>query len=217
MIGRSTGHDRKEVSRVKGQRFKRAADFVLAAGGMVLLLPVLAGAAAVCALSGEGVLYRQERIGRDGKPFFVCKFRTMRQDAPILPRGVLVDPDRYYIPGGAFLRNTGIDELPQLWNVLTGEMSLIGPRPLLVGEGGIHRMRQRAGVYTLRPGITGLSQLCGDPPARVKVAIDRLYLENLSPSMDGAVVFGTLILLLNRRLEKGKTSICEIAKNPRKF
>ena len=125
---------------MKSGGLKRTADCVLAAGGIALLLPVWAGAAAVCALSGEGVIYRQERIGRDGKPFFVCKFRTMRKEAPVLPREALAEPERYYIPGGAFLRSTGIDELPQLWNVLRGEMSLIGPRPLIAGEGGIHRM-----------------------------------------------------------------------------
>ncbi|MBQ8382158.1 MAG: sugar transferase [Clostridia bacterium] len=202
---------------MKSGGLKRTADCVLAAGGIALLLPVWAGAAAVCALSGEGVIYRQERIGRDGKPFFVCKFRTMRKEAPVLPREALAEPERYYIPGGAFLRSTGIDELPQLWNVLRGEMSLIGPRPLIAGEGGIHRMRQRAGVYVLRPGITGLSQLCGDPPPRMKTEIDRLYLENVSPAMDGAVVLGTVFLLVNRQKEKAKITAAKIAKFLRNF
>ncbi|MBQ8288775.1 MAG: sugar transferase [Clostridia bacterium] len=202
---------------MRRERLKRTADCVLAAGGIALLLPVFAGAAAVCALSGEGVIYRQERIGRDGKPFLICKFRTMRRSAPILPREALTDAGRYYIPGGAFLRSTGIDELPQLWNVLKGEMSLIGPRPLLAGEGGIHRMRQRAGVYALRPGITGLSQLCGDPPARVKARIDRLYLENASLPMDGAVVLGTIYLLADRHKEKAKITASKIAKFLRNF
>ncbi len=184
---------------------------------MAALLPIFVGAATVCALSGEGVLYRQERIGRDGKPFFVCKFRTMRRSTPVLPRERLTDPQRYYIPGGAFLRSSGIDELPQLWNVLRGDMSLIGPRPLLSGEGGIHRMRQRTGVYALRPGITGLSQLCGDPPPRVKAEIDRLYLENASPALDGVIVLSTVFLLWGRRQGKAKIAISKIGKFLRNF
>lgn len=199
------------------QRMKRAADCCLAAGGIAALLPLFAGAAAVCALSGEGILYRQERIGREGRPFVLYKFRTMRRSAPILPRAELADPARFYIPGGSFLRSTGIDELPQLWNVLRGEMSLIGPRPLLPGEGGIHRMRQRAGVYTLRPGITGLSQLCGDPPPRVKAEIDRLYLASASAGLDGAIVLSTVLLLWGRQREKANIAIRKIRKFLRNF
>ena len=202
---------------MKNEGLKRSADCILAAGGLVLLLPVLAGAAAVCGLSGEGIFYRQERIGREGKPFQIFKFRTMRRDAPIRPREELQDPSGYFIRGGAFLRSTGIDELPQLWNVLKGEMSLIGPRPLLASEGGIHRMRQRAGVYALRPGITGLSQLCGDPPARCKAALDRLYLENRSAGMDGVIVLATMGLLYGRQKEKVKISFSKISDFLRNF
>lgn len=211
------GQDKGEVSEMQWNRTKRTADCLLAAGAMLTLIPVFAGAAAVCAASGEGILYWQERIGKDGAPFRICKFRTMRRNTPILPRAGLADPRRYYIPGGAFLRSSGIDELPQLWNVLRGEMSLVGPRPLLSGEGGIHRMRQRAGVYALRPGITGLSQLCGDPPQRVKAEIDRLYLENSSPLLDSAVLLSTLLLLWNRRKEKAEITVAKVGNFLRNF
>jgi O-antigen biosynthesis protein WbqP len=122
----------------------------------------------------------------------------MRRDAPVLPREMLSDPGRYYIPGGAFLRSTGIDELPQLWNVLKGEMSLIGPRPLLPAERTVHCRRAQLGVNALRPGITGLAQLCGDPPPLTKANLDGLYLENLSLRLDAAIILSTVSLIWNR-------------------
>lgn len=189
---------------MKYSQVKRAADCVLAAGGIFCLLPVLGGAALICARSGEGIFYRQKRIGQGGKPFIVYKFRTMRRVAPVLPREELADPQRYYIPGGAFLRSTGMDELPQLWNVLRGEMSLIGPRPLLPAEQEMHRRRTQQGIYSLRPGITGLAQLCGDPPSRIKASLDSLYLENLSPWLDVAIVLSTVALLWKRHGKEEK-------------
>lgn len=177
---------------------KGCADCLLAALGMVVLLPVGAGAALICGLSGEGIFYGQERIGKDGLPFTLYKFRTMRRDAPLLPRTKLSDPDRYYIPGGAFLRSTGLDELPQLWCVLKGEMSLVGPRPLLAAEKEIHRLRERTGVYALRPGITGLAQLCGDPPSKVKAKLDALYLHQRGIGLDVAILLSTIAVILRR-------------------
>ncbi len=197
-------------------KVKREIDRVVAAGGMLVLLPVLGAAALICGLGGEGVLYRQERIGKDGVPFVLYKFRTLQRRAPILPRSLLGDARCYCIPGGAFLRASGIDELPQLWNVLRGEMSLVGPRPLLPAEGEIHALRQKAGVYTLRPGITGLAQLCGDPPAAVKVKLDRLYLEQRSMGLDLAIVAGTLRLLAGRHGRK-KLPPRKFGKNQRNF
>ena len=204
--------EQREAINMKHEQIKRGADCVLASAGLVLLLPILAGSAVLCATAGEGIFYRQERIGRYGVPFQICKFRTMRRNTPILPHAKLTDPARYCIPGGAFLRSTGIDELPQLWNVLKGEMSLIGPRPLLPTEGGIHRMRERSGVYALRPGITGLSQLCGDLPATVKSKIDGIYWENRSILLDCAIIWGTLALLARRQAEKGSSTVAGIAK-----
>lgn len=178
---------------------KELLDRLLAAAGLLVLLPLEAGTAMICALSGEGVFFGQERIGKDGKPFRLYKFRTMRRDTPVLPRDQLPFPERYYIPGGKLLRSTGLDELPQLWCVLRGEMSLVGPRPLLASEKSIHRMRSQAGVYALRPGITGLAQLCGDPPPSVKAKLDALYLRERSLLLDGAILLSTGRLVLHRR------------------
>ena len=192
---------------MKQSTLKRTLDCLLAMGGIICLLPVFGGAMLVCARSGEGIFYRQKRIGQGGVPFVVYKFRTMRRDAPILPRDQLSRPEQYYITGGAFLRSTGIDELPQLFNVLKGEMSLIGPRPLLPSEELAHRLRGQYGVYALRPGITGLAQLCGDPPPHIKVELDRLYLENASLSLDSAIVLAILRLLWHRRERKEKNTM----------
>ena len=174
-------------------------DRILAAAGLVLFLPVGVATAVWCAGSGEGVFYRQERIGKGGRPFTLYKFRTMRKDAPVLPRSSLYQPERYYIPGGAFLRSSGLDELPQLWCVLKGEMSLVGPRPLLAGEKEVHRLREQAGVYALRPGITGLAQLCGDPPGKIKAGLDEIYLKEHNLRLDGCILLSTVRVVLKRR------------------
>lgn len=178
---------------------KEAADRTLAASGLLLLLPIEIGAALVCGLSGEGILYRQERIGKGGVPFTLYKFRTMRRNTPLLPRTMLKNAERYYIPGGAFLRSTGLDELPQLWCVVKGEMSLVGPRPLLKSEREVHRLRERAGVYSLRPGITGLAQLCGDPPGEIKARLDALYFKERSLWLDCCILLSTAKMILRRR------------------
>ena len=183
---------------------KEIADRLLAAMGLVLLAPVGAGAALICGLSGEGIFYGQERIGKAGKPFTVWKFRTMRRDAPVLPRAQLSSPDQYYIPGGRFLRSAGIDELPQLWCVVKGEMSLVGPRPLLASETAVHRLRNEWGVYALRPGITGLAQLCGDPPPLTKAKLDVLYLQEHSLWLDVCVLMSTVGVVMRKKGRMGK-------------
>ena len=179
---------------------KTVADRLLAATGLELLFPVGVGAMLICAGSGEGIFYAQERIGKGGVPFTVYKFRTMRRDAPVLPRQLFSSPQTYYIPGGAFLRSTGIDELPQLWCVLKGDMSLVGPRPLLASEKAVHRLREEMGVYnTLRPGITGLAQLCGDPPPKVKAKLDGIYLRERGFLLDACILLSTMGVLWKGR------------------
>ena len=168
---------------------KRALDVCLAALLLLLLALPMALIAAAVKVSGpdEPVLFRQTRVGRGGVPFTLCKFRSMR-------RG------RAVTPVGGFLRSSSLDELPQLWHVLTGEMSLVGPRPLALYEQPVHALRRAAGVYQLRPGITGLAQINGrdmlsDPD---KVAYDRQYLEGLSLSLDARILFATAGKVLRR-------------------
>ncbi len=191
---------------MKYRSVKRGLDIVLSLSAMLLLLPLETGISLITLLSGEGVICRQQRIGQYGKPFVCYKFRTMYQNTPVLPRSQLTHPEARLTPAGKLLRRWGLDELPQLFNVLKGDMSLIGPRPLLPEETVIHQMRSTAGVYALRPGITGMAQICGEPPPADKAALDKLYLHALSPAVDGALLLSTVRYLLQKRKENIRNS-----------
>lgn len=168
---------------------KRVLDAVLSAVLLILLaIPMALIAAAVkCSGPDEPVLFRQERMGRDGVAFVLCKFRSMRRGRTVTPVGRL-------------LRDTSLDELPQLWHVLTGRMSLVGPRPLALYEEPVHELRRAAGVYQLRPGITGLAQISGRDLVsdETKAALDRKYLEGLCLSLDIRILCSTVGKVLRR-------------------
>lgn len=161
---------------------------------ILLLLPMGVIAAAIALTSSGGVLFCQERIGVGGKSFVCLKFRTMYTFAPrSCPKSRLEAAERYITPVGRFLRRTSLDELPQLFNVLMGDMSLVGPRPLVEEEGEIHALRRRCGVYELRPGITGLAQISGrdDVSDIEKVRLDARYARGLSLRTDVDIIIGT--------------------------
>ncbi len=162
---------------------------------VIFLIPMLIIGLLICLTSSGGAIFCQKRVGKDGIPFCCYKFRTMERNAPqSCPTAALTDADRYITPVGRWLRRTSLDELPQLWNVLRGEMSLVGPRPLIPEEEWIHRMRRRIGVEKLRPGITGLAQirgrdLLGDGE---KVRIDASYARRISFRTDAEIILQTL-------------------------
>jgi O-antigen biosynthesis protein WbqP len=136
------------------------------------------------------------RVGREGESFVCLKFRTMCVDAPAAcPCAGLRHPERYVTRAGRFLRRTGFDELPQLWNVLRGEMSLVGPRPLIPTEGEIHRLRRAYGVLSQRPGITGLAQIYGRTALsdRQKLQWELVYLERSSVFLDMWILLLTIL------------------------
>lgn len=137
----------------------RVLDFMFAAMGLVLGMPVLLVLAMIGMFDTGAPLFRQERVGRYRKPFIVFKFRTMRPGTMSVPTH-LVDGSAV-TPFGRFLRRTKLDELPQLWNVVKGEMSLVGPRPCLFSQEALIAERARRGVFDVRPGITGLAQIRG--------------------------------------------------------
>lgn len=152
-----------------------------------LALPMLAIALFVALTSRGGAIFRQTRIGRDGKPFVCYKFRTMYRDAPNnRPTRGFPDAAKFVTPIGRFLRRTSLDELPQLFNVLRGDMSLIGPRPLIGEEEEMHRLRRENGVYAVRPGITGLAQINGRDllDDAEKAAFDAQYVRGFSLRQD---------------------------------
>ena len=153
-------------------------------------------------------VFAQQRIGKDVKPFNCYKFRTMYADAPkYCATPDFHDADKYITPVGRLLRKTSLDELPQIVNVLKGDMSFIGPRPLIPEERDIHEERVRRGVYTVRPGISGLAQINGRDrvAADEKVRYDEEYLRNLGLILDLKIVFGTFFgVLMGNDIVEGK-------------
>jgi len=175
---------------------KRGLDLFFSFALLVFLwLPMLVIWGVVRLDSPGGGIFRQRRVGRDGKPFTCYKFRTMYITAPPnCPSVLLKDADKYITPIGRFLRRTSLDELPQIFNVIKGDMSLVGPRPLILEETAVHDLRIKNGVYSLRPGITGLSQICGRDRVSddKKIELDTRYLESLSFLQDLRIVGATL-------------------------
>lgn len=162
---------------------------------LLLCLPMLIIALLIVLTSEGNAIFRQERVGRGGEPFVCYKFRTMYINTPEnLPTAKFEDAHKYITPIGAFLRKTSLDELPQLYNVLRGDMSLVGPRPLIRCEGEIHELRRRCGVYRVRPGITGLAQVNGRDrlPDIDKARYDARYSRNPSFSGDARIIRQTL-------------------------
>ena len=142
---------------------KRLLDIVGALGLLLLLSPLMLTVWIVLVITTDGKpLFKQQRAGRFNKPFYVYKFRTMQPDAPPqMPTMDFEDANRYITRFGHFLRNTSLDELPQLWNILKGDMSFIGPRPVILAEVTLLRERQKRGADTVRPGLSGIAQLHG--------------------------------------------------------
>ena len=156
---------------------------------------------------GEPVFFFQNRVGQNGKTFRIVKFRTMRSDAPQeMATKQLDNPGAYTTPFGDFLRRFSIDELPQLLNVLVGDMALIGPRPLISSEEPIQTLRARSGVYGVRPGITGLAQINGRDRLNdyEKAKFDREYVQNLSFRQDLLIFLRSFSYILKQKdLGKG--------------
>jgi lipopolysaccharide/colanic/teichoic acid biosynthesis glycosyltransferase len=174
---------------------KRAADVAMAATGFVVLSPLLAALAAIIIVEdGLPVLFRQERAGLDGEPFTILKFRTMVRDAHTQGAGLAVNEgDERILRSGDFYRRYGLDELPQLWNVLRGEMSLIGPRPTLLEQVAAYTPRQRVRLR-MRPGLTGWSQIHGRTsiPWSRRIELDNWYVENWSLRLDARILLRTV-------------------------
>jgi O-antigen biosynthesis protein WbqP len=174
---------------------KRAVDILAALAGLIVLSPILLGLAVAVRLDSPGpALHWSRRVGRYNRIFRMPKFRTMRTDAPDVATHLLPDPDRWITPLGRFLRRSSLDELPQLWSVLTGEMSLVGPRPALFNQDDLVALRTEAGVDRLRPGVTGWAQINGrdELPIPEKVRLDREYMERMSLAFDLAIVLRTV-------------------------
>ncbi|WP_296598601.1 sugar transferase [Phenylobacterium sp.] len=174
---------------------KRAFDILAALAGLALAWPVLLLVAAAVRLSSPGpAIHWSRRVGRGNREFRMPKFRSMRTDTPDVATHLLEDPQRWITPIGRFLRRSSLDELPQLWSVLKGDMSLVGPRPALFNQHDLVELRTMAGVERLRPGVTGWAQVNGrdELPIPEKVRLDAEYLERQSFAFDLAIILATL-------------------------
>ncbi len=164
---------------------------------IIILAPLMLALAIAIRLSSKGpAIFKQIRIGQYGKPFTIYKFRTMRLDAPpYTPTCELGNHTDYITPIGAMLRKYSLDELPQLFNIFMGNMSLVGPRPVVPTENELVQMRTKCGVYTVLPGLTGYAQIMGRDQVGIqeKVRYDCHYIENCSLLFDMKILVQTLI------------------------
>jgi O-antigen biosynthesis protein WbqP len=180
---------------------KRTFDFSMAITAILFLsLPMLIVAFLVRLTSPGPILYWSDRVGRNNLIFKMPKFRTMCIDAPTVATHMLGDPDRWLTPVGKFLRKSSLDELPQLISILTGSMSVVGPRPALFNQDDIIALRTEKGVHHLTPGLTGWAQINGrdELPIPVKVEFDEWYLQNRSFFLDLKIVVQTFVKVLRK-------------------
>ena len=180
---------------------KRTFDLLLAAfAACFLLLPVLLVALLVRLTSKGPVLYWSDRVGRNNTIFKMPKFRSMQIGTPAVATHLLSNPDSYLTPIGSFLRKSSLDELPQLWSIIKGDMSFVGPRPALFNQHDLIELRTRSGVHELLPGLTGWAQVNGrdELPIPAKVKLDVVYLNRQSLWFDVRILWLTFVKVLRR-------------------
>ena len=187
------------VSCGRERRSKRPLDLVFALLLLPLLLPLMAVIAVLIRLTSRGpVLYWSDRIGRNNTTFRMPKFRTMKVGTPVVATHLLSDAERHITPVGSALRKTSLDELPQLFSVIAGRMSFVGPRPALFNQDDLVALRTERGVHRLVPGVTGWAQVNGrdELPIPVKVEYDEEYLRRRSLGFDLKILFLTAVRAL---------------------
>lgn len=196
---------------------KRVIDFILSLIAIIILSPIFLVLAIWIKIDSPGpVFFKQKRIGKNRTFFQIYKFRTMRSDTPKdTPTHMLNDPASFITRSGHFLRKTSLDELPQLINILKGEMSIIGPRPALWNQDDLEDERDKYGANNVLPGLSGWAQINGrdELPIPVKARLDGDYVQNMSVWFDVKCVFGTIMSVLRRDgVVEGGTGVIEKAK-----
>lgn len=184
-----------------GYRGKRLLDLVVAMLVLIMAcIPMVLVAMMVKLTSRGPILYWSDRVGRDNQLFLMPKFRTMKIDTPAVATHLLGKPEQYLTPIGGFLRKSSLDELPQIWSILTGDMSLVGPRPALFNQDDLISLRTALGVHQLVPGLTGWAQINGrdELPIPQKVQLDAEYLQNISLGMDLTILLRTASKVVGR-------------------
>jgi len=180
---------------------KRLVDLIMTlVSSLLLLLPVLMVSMLVKLTSKGPVLYWSDRVGKSNGIFKMPKFRSMKVDTPVVATHLLVDPKSVLTPVGDFLRKSSLDELPQLWCILKGDMSFVGPRPALFNQDDLIALRTEKGVHELVPGLTGWAQINGrdELPIPQKVALDIEYLHHQSLWLDIKIIWLTFIKVIKK-------------------
>lgn len=180
---------------------KRLFDLAVALVAAVLLVLLIVFVALAVRLTSPGpALYWSDRVGRQNRIFRMPKFRSMRIDTPAVATHLLQNPDQWLTPIGSFLRKSSLDELPQLWSILKGDMSFVGPRPALFNQDDLIALRTEKGVHELVPGLTGWAQVNGrdELPIPQKVALDAEYLQRQSLRFDLRILWLTALKVIAR-------------------
>lgn len=173
---------------------KRTMDLVLSMIAIIILIIPMLIIAILIKIDSKGpIIYKQQRPSKDKQLFYIYKFRTMRTDTPNVSTEELGDPSQFITKLGKFLRKTSLDELPQLFNILLGDMSIVGPRPALYNQYELIKMRDVHGVNRIRPGLTGFAQVKGRDfiSDSEKVAYDKYYVDNMSIWLDVKIIWWT--------------------------
>lgn len=177
-------------------RVKRGIDFLLSLAGIIILSPIFLILCLAIKVDSKGpIIFKQKRVGKDKSHFNIYKFRTMKVDTPKeMPTHLLENPDFFITKVGKFMRKTSLDELPQLFNILKGDMAVIGPRPALWNQYDLIEERDKYGANNIRPGLTGLAQISGRDELEIqeKAKLDGYYTEHISFGMDVKCFFGTI-------------------------
>ena len=166
---------------------------------LICLSPILfIVAIAIIVDDGFPILFRQKRVGQNNAHFWIYKFRTMKKDIPEIPTHLVKDPQQFYTRSGPFIRKLSIDELPQLINIIKGDMVFVGPRPALYNQDDLVELRTRVGIHKLMPGVTGWAQVNGRDELSIpeKIQFDEYYLKNKSWLFDIKIVFITLLKVI---------------------
>jgi len=188
-------------SRLIAELVKRAIDSLLATVAFGILIPMMALIAIMVLLTSPGpAIYWSDRVGQRNRIFKMPKFRTMRVDTPAIATHLLTDPAKVLTPIGSFLRRSSLDELPQLWSILKGEMSFVGPRPALFNQYDLIELRTECGVDALVPGLTGWAQVNGRDALGIldKVEFDLQYLQRRSFFLDMRILYMTFVKVIRR-------------------
>ncbi|WIF88107.2 sugar transferase [Acholeplasma laidlawii] len=199
--------------------FKRISDFVLSLLGLIILSPLFLLLVIMIKLDSKGpILFKQKRVGRHKKHFNILKFRTMRIDTPKdTPTHLLKNPEQWITKVGRFLRKTSLDELPQIINILKGDMSIIGPRPALWNQYDLIEERDKYDCHSLYPGLTGYAQIHGRDELSIieKAKLDGYYVKHMSLWLDIKIFFGTIFSIFKSEgvVEGGTGTLEEKNKN----